>query len=198
MSFFSIRISQLSIFLFLIAAVSSAQAEEHPLPKTCTYEHLALFKVPRADDEQFNGVTLPVYIGYVKTTEMLARQGILNIEFIKTTSLPTTWVGRVFRVLDKTGAVHIPYMAPVPISTDDEFWWRFHQKLEEEGAYYLKWETYTGEPFPEPKLTAEDFEFEDICVYRPFDDPPEFCDGLKVKLKNDPMAKHAKRDVPVQ
>ena len=75
---------------------------------------------------------------------------------------------------------------------EDGFFYYFGFELSGKGLKEIEYEFFPSGRCPDgPSLSAEDFEFEETCIFRPFDDPPELCLDLKVKLKNDPLSKRA-------
>ena len=164
----------------------------------CVFEHLAIngkdLQAGRHTQryEELEGMKMPVYIGYFTEIYEVPYK-VKSLKFTRTADFKfVDDIEEFFQQIERKQGVHDYDYGFIPM--DDPMFMRFvYEQLNYKGVYDFKSEIFSSfEPYPsKSNFTAEDFEFENICVYRPFDDPPEFCDKLEIKLKNDPKVESA-------
>ena len=159
----------------------------------CAFKHLALngrslinAKNPTANEE-LNGVEMPVYLGYYIEISDAKTFEVKQLKFVAASNtVPVKWVEKLFDKLEENQAIYPIDDYAYPIS-HPQFMRLVTDALAENGVYRIMSEVYSYKPFPDkPRLGPDDFEYKNTCIYRPFDDPPEFCENLKIELANDP------------
>ena len=186
-------------FLILFLALPSlVSAEEEGISyDVLIFNHLAMNGSALAWPEhspryeELDGMEMPIYIGYYIEIVDSDFERVKYLEFVRTSDLKTVdYIERRLKDIEKAEALIAPDRGVLTID-HPEFMRFFVEKMYDMGVETIYSEGYFSlDPYPlEPKFTAKDFEFENICVYRPFDNPPEFCNKLEVKLKNKPEPK---------
>ena len=176
-------------------SLQTAQAVNTDKLNVCYYAHLAIVSKGISGDDElraFDGVRLPVYIGYLKIVESLVYKGnIKELSFVRKTDLPVNWVGRS---IEEVARKRMIYLEDVHAPTKVYYGYKYFRgilsgKLSEMGVETVYSEDYTDfyfqHDFPPPVLNAEDFEYAETCVYRPTATPPAICEDLRgVELAN--------------
>jgi len=193
----------LLFLIILIAMPALAIAEKsESLYDTIIFSHVAMngstLTYPRDNQEfhELEGMEMPIYIGYYIVITDPGWREIKYLKFVRTSNLKAVdFIEERFRWVEDAGGLSPDDREFITIN-HPEFWRFFIEEIGRRGVEDFYLESYLHffpEPYPtEPKFTASDFEFENICICRPFDDPPEYCDKLEIKLKNDPKAAESK------
>ena len=181
----------IAILLLANIALSDPVSDEE---EKCHYIHLALYSGFGPNDPflaEYNGVTLPHYIGYITIISDWRDKSFRSLSFTSTTDLPIPWVERFFATVVEARKVWLdsgPEVASEPTPMDQlNFMQVLLHELDSEGVRDLFDENYfmlSRTMYPESVLGAEDFEFAKPCVLRPFAEPPEYCKDVRTKLVN--------------
>lgn len=171
------------IFTGLAGSVSADAVTE------CRYIHLILTGKAHTwlPDAEFDGIRLPVYVGYLKITSKSADfVNIDGLSFVRKTDLPIDTVNKALEDIIRTRSIEIidGIKSKNYSYADKDFLYYLAEMLYNLGVEKIITERYINfyfqHEFPPPVLNAEDFEYAETCVYRPTATPPERCEALRL------------------